>query len=291
MSAEITVTSVRNVLTRATGYLQTVCSHSLQPYRGCTYGNALCGVGCYVQHQKHLLRGREWGRFLEVRANTAESYLEHVASEARWARRQRGTFSIFCSSVTDPFVPQERHYGITRSLLQAMQHSPPDELIVQTHAPLVTLALPELAALNSRCRVRVHLSIESDLDRLPGLPPPAASVAKRLQACRQLRDAGIRTVVTIAPLLPIARPQAFFKRISESADAVVLDHFIGGDGTATGSRTRHTPLPAAMEAVCPQALSLTYREEMAAIAQQFLPGQVGIGIDGFASRMLPSPPV
>jgi hypothetical protein len=46
MGVALTEARVRSILTRATGYLRTVCSHSLQPYRGCTFGNSLCGVGC-----------------------------------------------------------------------------------------------------------------------------------------------------------------------------------------------------------------------------------------------------
>jgi len=41
---------VGRILTRASGYLRDVCSHSLQPYRGCSFGRSLCGVGCYVRH-------------------------------------------------------------------------------------------------------------------------------------------------------------------------------------------------------------------------------------------------
>ena len=39
---------VKRILTRAGGYLRDVCSHSLQPYRGCSFGRSLCGVACYV---------------------------------------------------------------------------------------------------------------------------------------------------------------------------------------------------------------------------------------------------
>jgi hypothetical protein len=71
MSVDITETTVKNILTRTSGYLRTVTSHSLQPYRGRTFGNSLCGVGCYVQHNGHVLQGRPWGGFLEVRTNAA----------------------------------------------------------------------------------------------------------------------------------------------------------------------------------------------------------------------------
>ena len=40
---EITTARVKSVLTRTSGYLKTVCSHSLQPYRGCSFGRSLCG--------------------------------------------------------------------------------------------------------------------------------------------------------------------------------------------------------------------------------------------------------
>ena len=81
----ITETTVKNILTRTGGFLRTVTSHSLQPYRGCTFGRAACGAGCYVRHNGHLLQGRAWGEFLEVRTNAAESYLANEARERRWA--------------------------------------------------------------------------------------------------------------------------------------------------------------------------------------------------------------
>lgn len=283
----VTEVTVRSILTRTSGYLDGIASHSLQPYRGCTYGNALCGVGCYVQHNAYVTQGRRWGSFLEVRTNAAESYRATCEREKRWARRRPNCnhrFVIFCASATDPFVPQEQKHHVTRSLLDAMQDLPPDGLILQTHSHRVTDELDRVAALSKKCDLRVHVSIESDRDRLPGLPPPVSSVEKRLAACAALNAAGVTTVVTVAPLLPIADPQRFFERIAAVADAVVLDHFIGGDGTANGSRTLRTALPAAMAAVELRSTSLEYLHEMTAIVRSVMPGRVGIGRDGFAGR-------
>jgi DNA repair photolyase len=318
-----------------------VTSHSLQPYRGCTFGNALCGVGCYVQHNRHLLAGRRWGGFLEVRTNAAESYREHYEREARWARRttspegetatsgatgglsasasdqttaisarssraelstnmpallrdagmapcepkpRPGKFSIFLSSATDPFVPQEFRCGVTRSVLETMLELPPDELVLQTHSPRVVDYLELYRALSARCDLRVHLSIETDREDMPGLPPHAASVARRLEACAVLKRAGVRTVVTVSPLLPIEHPRLFFERIAAVADAVVIDHFIEGDGSRDGSRTARTSLPEAMRRLDPESIGLEYRERMAEVARQVLPGRVGISIRGFAGQ-------
>ena len=72
----ISETKISKILTRASGYLKPVASHSLQPYRGCALGNSLCGVGCYVQHNYYLTRGERWGSFVEARVNAAEAYRE-----------------------------------------------------------------------------------------------------------------------------------------------------------------------------------------------------------------------
>lgn len=283
---QISPTTVKNVLTRTSGYLTGVTSHSLQPYRGCTLGNSLCGVGCYVRHNGHVTRGRAWGSFLEVRTNAAESYLANVEKERRWARKHRDAFSIFLSSSTEPFLPQERKFRVTRRVLEAMVEEPPDELVLQTHSHRVLDALDLLPTLATRCRLRVHISIESDRDTLPGLPKPGSSVDRRFDAARELKAAGIQTVITVSPLLPIADPDTFFARIAECADAVVLDHFIGGDGSPDGGRTRRTRLPVVMEEVLPGAASLAYRDAMVEVASRWLPGRVGVGASGFGGTFL-----
>ena len=284
---KVTSALIGNILTRTTGYLETVSSHSAQPYRGCSLGRSLCGVGCYVRHNHYLTRGEEWGTFLEARENAGESYLENCRVESRWARKHRGSFSIFLSSSTEPFVPQESRCGVTRALLSAMGEAPPDVLIVQTHSHLVLDHLGQLQALGERCALRVQVSIETDREELPGLPASFSSIDSRFEAARRLREAGIETVVTVSPLLPIRDAEVFFERIAECADAVVLDHFIGGDGSPSGSRTRRTPLPAKMESLQPGSTELSYRDRMVELARRRLPGRVGVGIDGFAGRYLP----
>lgn len=286
MPIEITEVTVKNVLTRTTGYLRTVSTHSLQPYRGCTLGNSLCGVGCYVRHNGHVLRGREWGGFLEVRTNAADSYREYAPRERRWAHKREERFSIFLSSSTEPFLPQEKRFGVTRGVLEAMLDEPPDLLILQTHTDRAPDHLDLLVDLAERCELRIHVSIETDRDGIPGLPGHAVSVERRLQACAKLKQAGLHVVVTVSPLLPIDEPQRFFSRIADVADAVVLDHFIAGDGSADGSRTFRTPLPAAIAALGPEFNTLAYRDAMVAVAREILPGRVGVNIDGFAGRYL-----
>jgi DNA repair photolyase len=190
------------------------------------------------------------------------------------------------SSSTEPFQSVERKARVTRSVLEAMVERPPDVLILQTHSHHVADYLELYLELGRCAALRFHISIETDRDRLPGLPPSGSTVEKRMEAARRLREAGLRVVVTVAPLLPIEEPEEFFRRLSEVADAVVLDHFLGGDGSANGSRTLRTGLPAAMAAMLAESVTLEYRERIVEIARRYFPGRVGVNIDGFAGRFV-----
>jgi DNA repair photolyase len=278
---EITETHCTSILTRASGYLKEVCSHSLNPYIGCGYGKSSCGEGCYVRFNQWLNRGREWGRFVDVKVNADEVYLSTVQTERRWAARRGTSFSIFFSSSTDPWQPIERKFRVTRRVLDAMLEETPDVLILQTHSSGITEDIDRIISLSQRCDLRVHLSIEGDQDSLPGLPPSPCSVDERIRRVREFASQGIKTVVCMSPLYPLTNPDIFFKRIAESgASAVVIDHFIEGDGTQDGSRTRRTRLPQAIARVDKQAVELPYREKVAEIAKNYLP--VGISSSGFA---------
>jgi DNA repair photolyase len=284
----VTLTEVKNILARTTGTLRSVASHTAEPYRGCALGEALCGVGCYVQHNRAVTGGREWGAFLDVRDNAGESYLANVERERRWAAKKGDRFSILMSSATEPFAPQEIRFHVTERLLGAMLQSPPEGLIVQSHSHRVVDYLELYRALATRTDLRVHVAIETDVERFPGLPPHASSVRGRFEAARQLRGAGIRTVIVVAPVLPMEKPERFFNAAADCADAVVIEHYVGGDGTQTGSRTKRTPLPLAIAAVSPGAVELAYRDHVVEIARRLLPGRVGVGIEGLAGRMLPA---
>ena len=283
---QLSVVEIQQILTRTSGFLKTVSSHSLQPYRGCALGNSLCGVGCYVQHNFYLTKGQPWGSFVEARTNAAEVYRAQYEREKNWARKARGKFGIFLSSSTEPFQPAEAKHRVTQKVLEAMVELPPDFLILQTHSHHVTDYLDLYRRLIGVTDLRVHVSIESDRDDLPGLPKSASPVAKRIAAAGALKAAGIRVIATIAPLLPIDRPEEFFKRLSEVSDAIVFDHFIGGDGSPNGARTLRTKLPAAMRMVHPASTELPYREQMIEVARRYSPGRVGVNIAGFAGRGL-----
>ena len=165
---EIRELTCKSILTRATGYLRDVVSHSVNPYVGCGFGRSACGVGCYVQHNRWLTQGREWGRFVDIKINAAESYRKTWKYEKNWAAKRGQSFFIFLSSSTDPWQPVEEKYRVTRQLLKAFCDAPPDGVILQTHSDKIREDCERIGALAQRCDLRVHLSIEGDGDRLPG---------------------------------------------------------------------------------------------------------------------------
>lgn len=271
----------KSILTRTTGYLKSVCSHSLNPYSGCGFGNSSCGQGCYVRFNTWITRGRKWGSFVDVKTN--DLYLKTVDKEKAWAHRQSLPFSIFMSSSTDPWQPAEKKYRITRKILQAMRITPPDELILQTHSSTILEDANTIEELSRICKLRVHISIEGDRDRLPGLPPPPCSIDSRIQALEQLSSRGIFTVICLSPLHPLNDAELFFQRLkSAGASAVIIDHFIYGDGTSDGSRTQKTFLPRSMKKVMPESIHLSYRDKVIDIAQNYLP--TGVSAAGFAGN-------
>jgi len=273
----------KSILTRTTGYLQKVSSHSLNPYSGCGYGNSSCGQGCYVRLNPWINKGRTWGSFVDVKTNSADLYSQTAKREKAWARKNSQLFSIFMSSSTDPWQPAEKKYRITRKVLQAMRITSPDEIILQTHSSAILEDMDLIVELSRNCKLRVHISIEGDRDTLPGLPPPPCSVADRIRTLEQLSSRGIFTVSCLSPLYPLNDANQFFSKIkSAGTSAIIIDHFILGDGTSDGSRTKNSSLPSIMENVAPESIHLSYRDVVIDIARKYLP--VGISATGFAGN-------
>ncbi len=278
---EITVSSI---LTPTGGFLASY-SHSLNPYRGCAYGSSLCGAACYAPEVRFGSSPGLWGTYLDVKVNAADVYPRDLERQRRRCER----IAVFMASVTDPYVPQERRYRITRRLLEAMVQAPPDGLVLQTHTPNVLWDLETLLALHARTRVVVQISVETDREQIPGFPRHAYTVEARLDALGALRARGLRTVAVVAPLMPLADPDGFASRLGAVADSVILDHYLVGDGSPDGARTRRRK--AHLDDTVPNLLVAAgfaewtrlekFREIVARFRAVLGAGRVGVSADGF----------
>nr|WP_205603452.1 radical SAM protein [Heyndrickxia shackletonii] len=212
-------------MNKGTGYLSGY-THSLNPYTGCSFG---CSY-CYVRQMPvSLFREGEWGEWVDVK-NGAADLLKKELQRAK----KKGDVTIFMSSSTDPYQPIEYKEKVTRSLLEVMVQDPPDFLLVQTRSPLVRRDIDLFQQMGEK--VRISMTIETDLESVrkhftPGAPP----VNARLKTLQMLKDAGIPTQATIAPVLPSS--EAFPEILKTLVQRVCVDDYFMGDGSG-GKRTK-----------------------------------------------------
>ncbi len=111
--------------------------------------------------------------------------------------------TLAIGTATDPYQPAERHFGITRAILERFLTTEGLELRITTKSPLVCRDIDVLLELGRKHRVTVYISLICKNTRLIRLfeqrsPSPQA----RLRALSRLREAGIAAGINAAPVLP-----------------------------------------------------------------------------------------
>jgi DNA repair photolyase len=277
----VATVAARSILTPTGGYLLGY-THTLNPYRGCAFGRALCGVYCYASETRYGKdRAASWGSYLHEKENAADLY----RVDATRVRAKGGALRIFMASVTDPYVPQEKTLRVTRSILEAMIDLPPDLLVLQTHTPGPLRDGDLLASLP----VVVQITVETDRTRIEGLPPHATPLEARLEALHALGASGIKTVAVASPLLPLEDTVRFARTLGASARGVILDHWALGDGSPKGARTLRERAHAALS--LPRALEAAgfaewntlekFHEVVRVFEAELGPARVGVSQEGF----------
>jgi DNA repair photolyase len=136
---------------------------------------------------------KRWGQFTTFKANAPDLL----------RRELRDAQSIYCSPLVDPYQPAEAEEQMMPRILDALIASPPRVFVAQTRGPLVLRDLGRLLELAGRTTVRVSFSITTNREDVRRLyEPHCAPIEERLRVIRTLRDAGIETYATLAPLLP-----------------------------------------------------------------------------------------
>ncbi len=105
--------------------------------------------------------------------------------------------------MVDPYQPAEERERMMPRILDALLGAPPRVFVLQTRGPLILRDLEQLRALAQRTTLRVSFSITTNREEIRKLyEPHCAPIPERLDVIRALRDAGIETYATLAPLLP-----------------------------------------------------------------------------------------
>ncbi|MEM7203533.1 MAG: PA0069 family radical SAM protein [Planctomycetota bacterium] len=168
---------------------------SVNPYRGCFHACAYC----YARPTHEYLgfgAGTDFERRIVVKTN-APDVLDQQLRRRSWHGER-----IAFSGVTDCYQPLEASYRVTRRCLEVcLRHRNPVGIV--TKGALVERDADLLAELSRVAGATVWLSIPYADDALGrAIEPFAAPPSRRLRSLATLADAGVRTAVAVAPLIP-----------------------------------------------------------------------------------------
>lgn len=159
----------------------------INPYIGCMHG---CKY-CYAVFMKRFTGHKEeWGKFVDVKINAPDLIKVSKKYENK---------NILIGSVTDPYLPLERKYKLTRKILEKLILLKP-RLDIITKSDLILRDVDLLKQFKD-CTVAVSLSTLNDNIRKK-LEPLACSVERRLNVLKKLHKTKIKTILFISPIFP-----------------------------------------------------------------------------------------
>ncbi len=168
---------------------------SINPYRGCEHGCIYC-----FARPTHAYMGLSAGLDFEAKLFAkpdAAKLLERELAKPGYKPRV-----IAIGTNTDPYQPIEKEWRIMRQILEVLNKANHPVAIV-TKSALVMRDIDILKEMAGKNLVRVGLSVTT-LDRKLArtMEPRAATPSRRLEAIQALSEAGIRTAIMVAPIIP-----------------------------------------------------------------------------------------
>ena len=169
--------------------------HSINAYRGCEHG---C-IYCYARPTHEYLGfsiGLDFESKIMVKLGAA-GLLQRELSRRGWVPQP-----IAMSGVTDIYQPAEKHFRLTRSLLEVLLDFRNPVTLITKNA-LILRDLDLLTELARRRLVNVALSVttlQEDLRRR--MEPRTSTAERRLDAVARLAEAGVPVGVMMGPVIP-----------------------------------------------------------------------------------------
>ena len=170
-------------------------SWGANPYRGCEHSCPYC-FARYTHEYLGYNSGVDFDTKILVKANAAE-VLEKELSSPRW----KGDI-VNLGSVCDPYQPAEKKFKITQQVLEIFaKHKNP--LFVGTKSNLILRDIDLLSEMAKRTTLIVYITITTlDETIRRKIEPRAASTEERLDAVKQLSDAGVTVGILFMPIFP-----------------------------------------------------------------------------------------
>ncbi|MEM7354465.1 MAG: PA0069 family radical SAM protein [Acidobacteriota bacterium] len=187
-------------------------SASINPYRGCEHG---C-IYCYAR-PTHEFLGFSAGLDFESRILVKEEAPALLRRELEARSWQPEVLAL--SGVTDAYQPVERRLEITRRCLEVLVEVRNPVLVVTKNA-LVARDADYLGELARHGAAAVFLSMATfDSDILRRMEPRTSHPRRRLEAIRQLAEAGVPVGVLVAPIVPGLTDHEIPDILQRAADA------------------------------------------------------------------------
>lgn len=207
---EINEISCKSILSKSGIYS---VDYSINPYVGCQHGCRYCYASFMRKYTDH---DEPWGEFVDVKVN-ARNVLERDLTKA-----DRG--SVLLSSVTDPYQPAEREYGLTRGILERLA-STKFQVSILTKSPLLLRDLDVLERFDSE-RISVGFTINFLNDRDESVwEPNSPGSEERIDALEAISDNGISTYVHVGPYLEkITNLEDMLSRVEDYIDELQVEN-------------------------------------------------------------------
>ena len=185
----------KSALNRVTEASRVPFRWTVNPYRGCTHSCHYCFARAYHAYLD-LGIGEDFSSKIVVKTNVVEVLRTELASP-RWAGE-----TVAMGTATDPYQHCEGRYRLTRGIVETLADFR-NPLSILTKSTLVVRDLDVYRRLNEVAPLTVSMSVgtlDEGVRRVvePGTPPGR----KRLETLARFAEAGIRTGVLVAPVLP-----------------------------------------------------------------------------------------
>lgn len=167
-----------------------LADYVINPYRGCQFACNYCYVKSFKAIKKKVLKGFEYGSFVDVKINSLDLLCKEIQNE--------NPKSVILGASTEIYQPLEKKYQLTRNILKKLSDNNV-KIYLLTKSDLITRDIDILKSTN----VTVFYTINSTDNRVfKVFEKNTPNYENRLLTLQKLSDAGIKIILHVGPVLP-----------------------------------------------------------------------------------------
>lgn len=212
---------------KAISYSKTNFGYCINSYNGCEHGCRYC-YGMKVTRKKYA----DW-----VKPAPRLQLIDWLQKDMKTIKQhpeiKSGIKDIMVSSITDCYQPIESHHRITREVVK---------ILIENELPFTVLTKNvnvlediDLFASYDKCIVGLTVATLDD-DIRQSLEPNAPPINDRIDALKELKQAGIYTYCSVEPILPGSNPIDIIDTLKEYVDLFEFGKLNGNKGAVSNEQ-------------------------------------------------------